>query len=273
VVSTGFFRTLGIPILQGRDFSDSDGEGATGAAIVNESLARRYWPGQSPIGKIIRVKESKPALCEVVGVAKDIKYQNPWESVQPYAYFPYRQFQWFYHLDLHVSVAGDPMQAAGSIRKACESVDPDVTINNPRLVAQQMSSLLSQERSTAFVLTAFGSLALVLAAIGLYGIISYSVTQRAHEFGIRTALGAQRGDILRQVILDGMVLVTLGLAIGLPCSAALSRLVVSRMHGLSLLDPAIYGLVPLLCFAVALCAVMVPALRAAGQPIDALRVE
>lgn len=132
---------------------------------------------------------------------------------------------------------------------------------------------MSQERAAASVLTVFGLLALVLAAIGLYGIISYSVAQRTHEFGIRMALGAQNADILKQVILEGMALVALGLAIGLPCSMALSRLVESRMHGLSPLDPGIYAIVPIASFAVALCAVILPARRASADPMNALRIE
>jgi len=156
---------------------------------------------------------------------------------------------------------------------ACATANPKVTMNNPRLMAGQMAALMSQERSAARVLTVFGSLALLLAAIGLYGIISYSVTQRAHEFGIRMALGAQNGDILRHVIWEGMILVALGMAIGLPCCLALSRLVGSRLHGLSPLDPVVYVMVPVLSFAVTLCAVVPPARRAIAHPMNALRVE
>jgi putative ABC transport system permease protein len=272
-ISAGHFKTLGIPIVQGHDFSDEDYKDPAGTVIVNETLARQYWHGESPLGKRIRVKDRKPELYEVVGVAKDLKYQNPWETARPYAYFPYWQMPIYLHMDLHVSVVGDPMRAIDPIRKACASVNPKVTMNNPRLMAGQAASLLSQERSAAIVLTGFGSLALVLAAVGLYGIISYSVTQRAHEFAIRIALGAQNGNILRQVILEGMILVALGLAIGLPCCMALSKLVVSRMHGLSPLDPAIYILVPVISFSVALSAIVLPARRAAAYSTNALRVE
>jgi predicted permease len=273
VISTGYFTTLGIPILQGRDFRASDNKNPTGAVIVNDTLARRYWPGESPVGKRIRVRNKKPELWEVVGVAKDIKYVSPWEQVQPYAYFPYWQLPLYLHMDLHVSAAGDPRQVINPIIKACASVNPKVTMNTPRLMAERTASLLSQERSAAFVLTVFGSLALVLAAIGLFGITSYSVTARAHEFGIRMALGARNADILKQVILEGLVLVALGLAIGLPCSMALSRLAESRMHGLSPLHPAVYAIVPVLSFAVALSAVVLPALRASADPMKALRTE
>jgi len=272
-VSTAYFRTLSIPLVEGRDFRESDCGNPTGAVIVNETLARQYWPGASPLGKRIRVKDQKPELWEVVGVAKDVKYQNPWEHDRPYAYFPYWQLPPFFHMDLHVSAAGNPMHVIDSIRKTLQSVNPKVTMNNPRLMAERTASLFSQERAAASVLTVFGSLALVLAAIGLYGIISYSVAQRTREFGIRTALGAQKGDLLRQVTLEGMVLIVLGLAIGLPCSMALSRLVASRMHGLSPLHPGVYAVVSILGFAVTLCSVIFPARRAAADPMAALRVE
>ncbi len=273
VVSSGYFKTLGIPILQGRDFGDLDQGSFSGAVIVNESLARRYWPGVSPLGKQIRVRDHKPELCEVVGVAKDVKYQNPWETDRPYAYFPYWQFPIYFHMDLHVSAGRNPVWVIDPVRQACASVNPKVTMMRPRLLAGQAASLLSQERSTSLVLTVFGLLALILAAIGLYGIISYSVTQRAHEFAIRMALGARNRDILRNVTLEGMVLVALGLAIGLPCCAFLSRFVVSRMHGLSPLDPVVYALVPAVSFSVALCAIILPARRAVAHPMNALKVD
>ncbi len=273
VITPGYFKTLGIPLLRGRDFNEADYGNPAGLVIVNETLARTYWPGQLPLGKHIRVQDHKPELCEVVGIAKDLRYGNPWENVRPYAYFPYWQFPIFSQMDLHVSTVGDPMRAVDSIRRACASANPKVIVSNPRLMAGQIAALLSSERSAAQVLTVFGSLALILAAVGLYGIISFSVTQRAHEFGIRIALGAQNRDILRHVIWEGMILVALGLLIGLPCCLALSRLVVSRMHGLSPLDPLIYAVVPVLSFAVTLCAVIPPARRAIAHPMNALRVE
>ena len=241
--------------------------------IVNEALAHRYWPGQSPLGRRIKVKDQKPELCEIVGVAKDIRYQNPWENARPYAYFPYWLLPAYGHMDLHVSASGDPMIRVDLIKKVCQSVNPKVTMFNPRLMAERTASLLSQERASASVLAVFGLLALVLAAMGLYGVISYSVAQQTHEFGIRVALGAQNGDILRQVIFEGMALVAVGLAIGLPCSMALSRLVVSRMHGLSPMHPGIYAIVSVLSLAVALCAVVLPARRAFVNPMVAIRIE
>jgi macrolide transport system ATP-binding/permease protein len=273
VISAGYFKTLGIPIVQGRDFRGSDNGNPTGTVIVNETLSRRYWPGRSPLGRRIRVRDRKPELWEVVGVAKDISFSTPWDEAQPYVYFPYWQLPLYLHMDLQVSTAGDPRGAIKSITDACTSVNPKVIMNNPRLMSQRTESILSQDRAAAFVLTVFGSLALVLAAIGLYGIISYSVVQRTHEFGIRVALGARKTDILKQVILEAMVLVTLGLAIGLPCFMAMSRLLYGRMHGLNPFHPGIYVIVPSVSFAVALLAVALPARRASADPMNALRIE
>lgn len=273
VISTGYFKTLGIPIVQGRDFRASDSGNTTGAVIVNQTLSRRYWPKQSPLGKRIRVRDKKPELWEVVGVAKDISFSTPWDEPQPYAYFPYWQLPLYLHMDLQVNTTGDPMSTIKSITDMCASVNPKVTMNNPRLMSQRTESLLSHERAAASVLTVFGLLALVLAAIGLYGIISYSVVQRTHEIGIRAALGAQKTDILKQVISEGIVLVTLGLAIGLPCSMALSKLLYSRMHGLSPFYPGLYVIVPTVSCAVALLAIALPAWRACADPMNALRIE
>ncbi len=273
VISTGYFRTLSIPIIQGRDFRASDSSNPTGSVIVNETLSRRLWPGQSPLGKRISVRDRKPELWEVVGVAKDVRYLSPWADIQPYAYFPYWQLPLYLHMDLQVGAAGDPIRLFNAITDVCQSVNPKVTMNNPRLMAERTASLLSQERAAASVLIVFGLLALVLAAVGLYGIISYSVAQRAHEFGIRMALGARNADILKQVISEGMALVALGLAIGLPSSVALSRLIESRMHGLSPLHAGIYVIVSITSFAVALCAVILPARRASADPMNALRLE
>jgi len=279
-VSPGYFQTLRIPILQGRDFADQDNQNPAGMVIVNETLARRFWPGTTPIGKQIRVRRADPRenrdqgpeLCEVIGVVKDVKYKTPWEDKMPYIYFPY--WHWFYtQMSLHVSVTENPNSMIDPIRKLCETVDPGPVINDERLIATKLESLFTQERSAAWVLGIFGALALILAAIGLYGIISYSVTQRTREFGIRMALGARGGDIVRQVIFEGMKIAALGLAIGLSCSMALSRFLASRMHGLSPLDPATYAAISALILAVALLAVLLPARRAAANPMNALRTE
>jgi predicted permease len=280
-VTPGYFKSLRIPIIQGRDFTDRNDEKSPGVVIVNETLARRYWPGLSPLGKSIRVVGDKSSSdyrseeirsYEVIGVVPDAGYSTVWKGAKPYVYFSLFQL---YRGDppLHVRVSGNPGSVINPIRKALESFGPDVKVYNARLMSTELESLLSQDRSTAFILGVFGLLALILAAVGLYGVISYFVTQRTHEFGIRMALGAQAEDILKQVVREGMTLVSVGLALGLPCSMAVSRFIGSRLHGMSRVDPVTYVTISLLCIAVALCAVFLPARRATANPMDALRFE
>ncbi|MGA2261434.1 MAG: ABC transporter permease [Acidobacteriota bacterium] len=279
-VSPGYFQTMRIPILQGRDFDDRDSQNPAGMVIINETMARRFWPGTTPVGKQIRVKkpdprenrDQGPELCEVIGVVKDVKYETPWEGKIPYIYFPYWH-KFFTQMSLHVSVTENPDSMIVPIRKLCESVDSGAVINGGFVISTQLESLFSKERAAACVLGISGLLALILAAIGLYGIISYSVTQRTREFGIRMALGARGGEIVRQVICEGMKMVALGLAIGLSCSAALSRFVASRLHGLSPLDPTTYAAITIFVISIAFLAAFLPARRAAANPMDALRTE
>jgi predicted permease len=279
-VSPGYLQALRMPILQGRDFIDRDRQNPAGMVIVNETLARQFWPGKTAIGRRIRIRKAQPEenrdqgpeLCEVIGVVKDAKYCTPWEEPLPYIYFPY--WHWFYmQMSLHVSTSGNPYRTIDSIRGACRSADSGDFVEDVRLTSTQLESLFSRERAAAGVLGIFGLLGLVLAAIGLYGVISYSITQRTREFGIRVALGARSNDIVRQVTFDGMKVAALGLAIGLFCSAALSRFLASRMHGLSPLDPVTYAAISALALAVAFLAAFLPARRAAADPMKALRAE
>jgi putative ABC transport system permease protein len=280
-VTPGYFKTLGMPIIRGRDFTDHDDGKSAGVVIVNETLARRYWPGLSPLGKRLRVKGDENSddyrpeenrSYEIIGVVPDAKYSTVWKGAKPYVYFPLSQLYYF-DPQLHVRVSGNPSPIINPIRKALESFGPDAKVYNARLMSAEMESLLSQDRSTAFVLGAFGLLALILTAVGLYGVISYFVAQRTQEFGIRMALGAQAEDILKQVVREGMTLVSVGLALGLPCSMTASRFIGSRLHGMSPVDPVTYITISLLCIAVALCAVFLPARRATANPMDALRFE
>ena len=272
-ISPGYFATLGIPMPRGRDFTDHDVANSAAVVIINETLARRYWPDTVPLGKRIRVKGGDPELYEVIGVAKDVKDRTPWEQRKPYAYFPYWHLNFYFHMDLHVSSLGDPLSMVEPIRKACAAANPNITLEDPRLISEQLKSLMSHERAAAFVLTIFGSLSLVLAAVGLYGIISYSVSQRTREFGIRMAVGAGNGDIIRLVVSEGMTLVLAGIGIGLVGSMVLTRLIASRLHGLSATDPTTYAGIAILCVFVAVPAVFLPARMATANVMDAVRSE
>jgi len=280
-ISSGYFKAVGIPVLQGRDFTDGDNESAARVVIVNETLARQFWPGESPIGKRLRVKgrnmDTGPfptRSYEVIAMAKDVKYRSVTEKSKPYAYFHFAQGPVYFHMDLHVKAGGDPRTLIAPIRKACKEVNPKVAIQNARLMSDQLDMFLVQERTAASVFAVFGPLSLMLAAIGLYGIISYAAVQRAREFGIRTALGAQRKNILGMLLRDGMASTLMGLAIGLPVSLALAELIAGRLYGITPLDPPTYLSVSLLCIAISTAAVLLPARRAClKNPAKMLRNE
>ncbi len=271
-ITGDYFRTLGIPILQGRDITEQDFRRLAAVVVVNETLAHRYWPPGQAIGKRIQVKGFNSEVCEVVGVVKDAKYRTLWESGKPYAYFPF-WLHLYFHMDLHVSAYGDPAPLVAPIRKACAAVNPGVTLDSPRLISTQIESLLAEERSAAFMLMTLGGLALVMAAAGLYGIVSYSASRRTREFGVRVALGARSWDILKQVMVEGLALALSGMTAGLLCSLILGRFLASRLHGLSPMDPLTYGTISLVCVFVAALAVFFPARKATKDPTRAVRCE
>ena len=273
-VTAGYFKTLRMPIIQGRDFTDRDNEKSADVVIVNETLARRYWPGMNALGERMQVQgsEGKHRSFEIVGIVGDAKYSAAWQGAKSYLYFPLFQF-YPYDPELQISVIGSPSSVVSQIGQLLEPLGPDVRVIQARTMSAEMDSMLDRERSIASVFGIFGSLALILAVVGLYGVIAYFITQRTREFGIRMALGAQPADIIRQIIREGMALVVVGLGIGLPCSMALSRFISSQLHGVSTADPLTYVTISLLCLAAALMAVLLPARRATANCIKALRFE
>ena len=273
-VTPGYFKTLRMPIIQGRDFTDRDNEKSADVVIVNETLARRYWPGMNALGERMQVQGSagKNRSFEIVGIVGDAKYSAVWQGAKPYLYFPLFQF-YLHDAELQISVFGSPSSVVSQIRQLLEPLGPDVRVIQARTMSAEMDSMLDRERSIASVFGIFGSLALILAVVGLYGVIAYFITQRTREFGIRMALGAQPADITRQIIREGMALVVVGLGIGLPCSMALSRFISSQLHGVSTADPLTYVTISLLCLAAALMAVLLPARRATANCMKALRFE
>jgi predicted permease len=281
-VSPGYFSTLQIPVLQGRDFTDrDDSTTADGVIIINETMARRFWPGANPLGKRLQlgkrlgdVRANPEQLYEVIGVVKDAGYSKIWDGSKPYAYFLPSQLGYADGSSiLHVRVAGNPGSMLNPIRSVFESFGAEAKVRDAQPMSAEMSFMLSRERSTVFVLSLFGGLALLLASIGLYGVISYSVIQRGREFGIRLALGAQHKAIVLLVLREGVLTVLAGLIIGVPCSIALGRYLANSLHGLNPLDPITYAAIAILWVGVAILAVLVPARKAISSPMDALRVE
>jgi predicted permease len=271
-VSTDYFQTVGIPILRGRAFSEKDIESAPGVAIVNETMARQFWPGEDPLGKHIQQKSTKREY-EVIGLAKDAKYGALNEKPMPYVYFHFQQALMTFHMTLHVRGARNPEQLIDSVRKACQAIDSRIAVDNPRTMSEHLNSYVWQERTALIVFAFLGPLSLILSGIGLYGIVSYSVARRSREFGIRIALGSQKYEIQRLVLREGMVSAILGLAIGLPLSMAVGRMIAARFPQIRSADPVSYIIIAFLCLIVSLAATLWPARKPYLNPWSSLRDE
>src|SRR5215207_6883608 len=273
-VSEGYFKTLGVRLLRGRNLNERDTAGAPGVALINESLARRVFPGEDPLGKqIVLAADDTPRPREIVGVVSDTRYVTP--NLEPYSeiYVSYLAEPWF-HMSLVVRAGGDPAALVNGMREEVSALDKDVPLANVKEMEQYVHDSLSPQRFSALLLTLFAVAALGLAALGVYGVISNSVARRTHELGIRLALGARRGDVLRLVVGQGMRPVLLGLGAGLAGALALTRVLESLLYGVSAFDPSVFAGVSLLLAATALVACYLPARRATRvDPMRALRHE
>lgn len=272
IVTPKYFETMGIPLLQGRDFDQRDTADGPGTVVVNEAFARRFWQGQSPIGKQLVLAGAKTPL-EVVGLAKNSKYYGWREDGLPFIYLPFSQ-TYRPGMTLLVNSVGDPAAMVKTVRELVRDLDRGVPIINVRTMTEHLGVALFEMRAAAVMLTFFSLLALALATVGLYGMIAHNVNQRKREIGIRMALGAQRSDILKLVLKEGMFLTLTGLVIGVGLAAGLSQLVSSLLYNVSTLDLTTYGLVALLLAVVAFLASFLPAREAIKvEPIKALRYE
>jgi predicted permease len=269
-VSDGYFDTMRIPIVRGRPFTPRDAADAPRVLIVNETMARRYWGDGNPVGRFVRIGRER---TQVVGVARDGKYRSFSERPMPYMYFPLAQSQRSAAV-LHVRTGGSPDAVFGPVRGILRELDPDVPLFGAMTMRESLEQAMFAQRVGATLLSIFGALALTLAAVGLYSVMAYMVTQRTREMGIRLALGASPGQLRRMVVAGGMKVAAVGLAIGAAGALGVSRLLVSLLNGVSPTDPLTFGLVPVALAAVAFVAVLVPARRASAvDPIVALRYE
>jgi predicted permease len=272
VVSDGYFATLGMP-LRGRDFSSSDAANTRGVAIVNETLARRYWPNDDPIGKrlLLPIKGQGPEL-EVVGVVPDGKYVELTEAQHPFVYVPWRQMH-RPRVTLHVR-ASNPAALAEPVRAAVRAVSVDIPAINPTTLAAYVDRSTAQPRVVSRLLVVFAGVALIIAAVGIYGVTAYTVARRSKELGIRVALGARPTDVLRMLVSQNFLFVTLGVAIGLGAAAFLTRVVQSQLYGVSPLDPVVFGATTVGLMTALLVATVVPARRATRvDPLIVLRTD
>jgi predicted permease len=272
IVSPNYFKTLNIPLVQGREFNAEDKMGAPGVVIVNEEFARRYFPGTSALGKRVRTDSEGPYL-EIVGVAKNAKYRGLREEPLPFFYTPLAQ-KAMESMTLFVRTDGDPLTVLPSVRAELKSLNKNLTLYQINTLNAHLAEALSFDRMIAVLLSVFGVAALLLAAVGLYGVMSYVVARRTHEFGVRMALGAQTGDILKLVLWQGVMLLVVGGVVGLAAAFALTRLMSSLLFGVSATDPVTFVGITLLLSVVALLACYIPARRATKvDPMVALRYE
>jgi predicted permease len=280
-VGAGFFETLGLPLVRGRGFTDADLPGAPGVAVVNETFARRYWPGQDPIGRRLSTSGAEGPFLDVVGVARDAKYGTLGEDPRAFFYVAFAQDHAFVRsigafvpATVLVRTSADPRSRAAAVSQAVHDVDPQVTVTPARPLADLVGLSTLPSRVAGTALLAFGTLGLGLAALGLSGVVAQSVAQRTREFGVRVAMGAGRGQIVRLALDEGLRLVAVGLVLGLGLGLVLARLASSLLFGLSTADPVTFVAAPALLLAVALGAAWLPARRASRvDPVACLRSE
>lgn len=268
-----YFHTLDIPLLRGRDFSAHDTPKSTKVAIINQTMARLFWPNQNPVGKRFAHNYQKPDWITVVGVAGDVREYGLSAPPVPEAYFPESQGADSF-LNLVVRTSTPPLSEVPALRGAVHSLDSELPIFKVGTLDQIVSNSSEQQRFIALLLGLFAGAALALAAVGIYGVISYSVAHRAHEIGVRIALGARRWDVLRQVLVEGFILALAGVSAGLAAAFGLTRLMAGLLYGVKPEDLGTFVAVPLALLVVALAACYIPGRRAAKvDPIVALREE
>ena len=272
----GYFRTMGIPVLKGRAFTDEDSGTSQPVAVLSESTARRFWGDENPIGKRVKITwppGSDNPWMTVVGVVGDVKHMGVGQPVLSMCFRPFSQWPWR-SATVVLRTTGDPARAASSLRTAVRQVDPLQPIYRVKTMDSVLSDSLSEQRVSTSLLTTFAGLAFGLAVIGIYGVVSYSVSQRTHDIGIRLALGARSGDILRMVLGNGLLLTLAGVAIGLAGAFALTRFLESMLFGVTSTDPLTFGSAAVILLLVALLACYIPARRATKvDPMVALRYE
>ncbi|HEX9763991.1 MAG TPA: FtsX-like permease family protein, partial [Candidatus Acidoferrales bacterium] len=266
---------MGIPLLRGRDFTLQDSEGAPGVVIVNETMARRFWPEADALGQRLSLDGARGPYLEVVGVARDSKYDELTEAPAPFFYLPRLQHSaLFPRATLLVRATEDPARMLLTLEREIHALDANLPLEKTWTFEQYLGQRMDKQRGLTTVLAVFGVVALILAAMGLYGVMAFAVAQRTREIGIRMALGAEVGDIRKLFVGEGVRLALIGVAVGIGLAAALTRALSSLLFGVTATDLPTFAGVGLLLVGVAALATYVPARRAARvDPMVALRYE
>jgi len=276
-VTAGFFSTLGIRMVRGRAFTEQDREDAPPVAIVNEAMAKWLWPGQDPVGRTLRMFNPQSPWVTIVGVARDIRSRGVEKTTPPTMFFPYPQSgksAYFLprQMTLAVKTIGNPEVLGPAVTRIVRELDPGAPVSELRSMEAVMGTALASRRFTTVLLGWFAALALLLAGVGIYGVIAYGVSQRTYEIGLRQALGADRGSVLGLIVSEGLKLTGVGLVLGLLGTLATGQLIRSLLVNVKMTDPVTLVGVALLLAAVAALASWIPARRAmAVSPTEALR--
>ena len=272
-VGLNYFSTLGIPLLRGRDFNSQDNATAARVVIINETMAHRYWPGQDAVGRHINLGDEQGPSLEVIGVAKDGKYRAMREEPRPSFYLPLTQRHSPY-MTLHLNTAGDPRELIATVRREVQAIDKELPVFDFKTLSDQIDAALARERMAATLCGLLGLLALVLAATGVYGVMAYAVSRRVREIGVRMALGAQPKDVLKLVLGDSLLTISIGVAFGLVAAFYATGALSSLLFGVTATDPVTFVGIAVLLTAVAMLASYIPARRAMKvDPMIALRYE
>ena len=277
VMTHRYLEAMGVPLLKGRLFNDDDAADANGRIVINETMAKKIWPGEDPLGKRVRINWGSPSReDEVIGVVGDVKHHGldtPASAVRPMIYWPYARSP-YSTMTIAIRTAGDPSALVTGIGGVLRRIDPELAVAGVRTMDEVVSSSVAERRLTMLLLTIFAGAALVLAAVGIYGVIAYSVTQRTQEIGIRMALGAQRADVLRMIVGQALGMVAAGIAAGAGGALLLTRLMTGLLFDVTPTDPVTFGLVSVALAGVAVIASGLPGLRATRvDPVVALRAE
>jgi predicted permease len=274
VVGRNYFESIGVPLLRGRDFTEQDNESAPKVAIVNEAFAAKLWPGQDPLDKRLKMGR-EGAYFKVVGVTKNASYIAVGADAEPFFYLPLSQ-NYRSTITLYVQTAGVPSGLLVPVQRTIQGLDPELPVFDVKTMASHIRDgrALLFVRLGAMLSMAFGLLGLILSAIGIYGVISHSVTQRTHEIGLRMALGATPYNVLKLVIGKGMILIVSGLVFGLGMALVIARLLSGLLYGVGAADPLTFAVIATVLLAVGLLACFLPARRAIKlDPMEALRSE